>query len=85
MSTKDETFEMFITTHALTNGIERMRGRLSGDMFVVKDDYYSQYFHKEGRDWHRTLESAKAQAEKKRLRKIKSLRKSLEKLEAMKF
>ena len=38
-----------------------------------------------GKDWHRTPEAALARAEEMRLAKIESLKKSIKKLEGLKF
>lgn len=46
---------------------------------------FDQYFHGEGREWHRTPEAAVLKAEKMRAEKIASLRKSIAKLEKLKF
>jgi hypothetical protein len=43
------------------------------------------YAHGEGRQWHRTQESALARAESMRKAKIASLRKSIARLEALSF
>lgn len=44
-----------------------------------------RYVYGEGKNWHRTREGAVARAEEMRKRKISSLRKQLELLEAMCF
>lgn len=44
-----------------------------------------QYLHGEGKDWHRSKESAVVKAEEMRIKKIKSLKKQIIKLEQMKF
>jgi hypothetical protein len=44
-----------------------------------------RHFHNEGKDWHRTEESALARAEKMRSNKIASLKKQIEKLEKLQF
>ena len=43
------------------------------------------HFHGEGKDWTRTKEAAAARAEEMKAKKIKSLKKQIEKLERMKF
>ena len=83
---QDQTFEVWITKYALSTGIrkETVRQSLSPDM-VVTDDRWKQCFHGEGRDWHRTRESAEARADMMRQAKILSLRKQIMKLGAMTF
>ena len=46
---------------------------------------YGTYYHGEGKDWHRTKDSAIKQAEEMKQAKIKSMKKQLDKLENMKF
>jgi hypothetical protein len=78
--------KVFITKHALTAGIEECEVEVTGDGMAV--DYsgsYPQYFHKEGRDWHRTRESAVKRAEAMRKAKVASLQKSLAVMKAMRF
>ena len=43
------------------------------------------YFHGEGREWHRTKESAIDKAEEMRKKKIETMKKQIEKLEKMEF
>jgi hypothetical protein len=58
----------------------------SPGMVATKNGGWSrQYFHGEGCEWHRAEDSAIARAEKMRLAKIKSLRKSIKKLESLSF
>lgn len=44
-----------------------------------------QYFHGEGKEWHRTREGAVGKAEEMVDRKLASLRKQIKKIEALKF
>lgn len=46
---------------------------------------HTQYYHGEGRDWHRTKDSANKKAETMRIAKITSLKKQIVKLDKMKF
>lgn len=41
----------------------------------------SEYYHSEGKEWHRTLEGALIRAEEMRTAKIESLEKKIESLE----
>lgn len=74
--------KVYITKYALTAGIEEAEAEIEGKMAIVKKKY-SAYFH--GSEWHLTRSSAIEQAEIMRERKIASLRKSIEKIEAMRF
>ncbi len=72
----------------MTVGIVEEEGEPSPNwpsMFVVKCKSYDAYYHGEGKDWHRTKESAVAKAEAHRQMRLKSLRKQLAKIEALKF
>ena len=56
----------------------------NGGMFCYgKSSYGGQTAHGEGKDWHRTKESAVKRAENMRAAKIASMRKSIAKLEKM--
>ena len=78
---------VWITKYALTTGIiEAEAEECEHDMIrVYKDSFYPSYYHKEGREWHRTKESAIAKAEEMRQKKISSLKKQVKKMEDMKF
>ncbi len=85
-----ETFKAYITKYSLGCGkILCVDAYLStagsGTMIVYKQGSYDQYAHGEGKDWHITLESAIARAESMKSAKIKSLKKSIAKLESMAF
>jgi hypothetical protein len=79
----------FITKYALTAGIqERKVQKIEDGMLtaVVPGGLNGvQYFHGEGREWHRTIEGAKDWAEKMRIKRISSLRKQIAALEKMEF
>ena len=78
------------TKYALTNGITEHEAE---DCFHISegwvkyqtDNGYLQYLHGEGKQWHRTQESALARAEEMRQKKIQSLRKQLAKIESLRF
>lgn len=77
--------EVYITRYALSDGILEKEAE-ECDRFpgmIETDDH--AYFHGEGKDWTRTKEAAVARAEEMKAKKIKSLKKQIEKLEAMKF
>lgn len=81
---------VFVTKHALTKGIQEFVVESCGDGMVrtltgPHINSYVQYFHGEGRDWHRILEGAQKRAEEMRIKKIESLNKSIKKLEKLRF
>ena len=77
--------KIYSTKYALTEGIQKHEANDCGDGMVSVGSPYSNYLHGEGKEWHRTRESAVARAEVMRKAKIESLRKSLAKFEAMRF
>lgn len=81
--------KVYITKYALTEGITEKEVELcqtNFDMVQTKDGMrFNCYYHGEGKEWHRTWESAVARAEEMRQKKIKSVEKQLEKLKNMKF
>jgi len=81
--------KVWITKYAFTKGIQIVEGRISnigsGSMFCYRQNGYDCSAHGEGRDWHRTQESAIRRVEAMRVNKIASLKKSIAKLEAKSF
>lgn len=77
--------KVFITKYALTKGIYEVEVNTTRnkDRVLVSDSYYPQYFY--GNEFHLTMEEAKKDAEKRRLEKIQSLEKQIEKLKNLKF
>ncbi len=80
----------FVTKHALTKGIFEVEGSNSPDyprMLSVQlgPGGWIENYHGEGRDWHRTRESALLRAEEMRKAKIASLKKQIKKLESLSF
>jgi hypothetical protein len=76
----------WITKYALTSGIcevEAEQCRESPSM--ISWGGWNGYAHGEGRGWHRTREGAMVRAEAMRKKKIESLKKSIKKLEALRF
>ena len=73
----------YCTKYALTDGITTISGEVKIGMFCVKARYGTKYYH--GKDWHLELESAEERARNMRDRKIKSLKKSLARIEALTF
>lgn len=84
MKTANETITAWVTKYALTTGIERVEGEvnhgISSSMFS-----YGPMSGAHGNDWHRTPEAALARAEEMRTAKIASLKKSVAKIEKLKF
>lgn len=89
MSQNDkQTFEVWVTKKSLSKGLLKRaveQSKESPGMVSVPSNGWGEYYHGEGRDWHRTLEGAQKKAEQMRQAKIKSLEKQLAKLKAMKF
>lgn len=85
----NEDIDVYITKYALTTGISHVLARVvkdtNGQMIEVKMGVHIVYFHGEGKDWHRTKESAIERADEMRMKKITSLRKQIKKLESLKF
>jgi hypothetical protein len=85
--------KVFVTKYALTQGILEVEVEgepTHGDMVATvppPDAAWGtkDYFHGEGKDWHRTLGAAQQRAEKMRVAKIASLKKSISKFEKLKF
>ena len=78
----------YITKYALTNGIEKVEAsEPTGitQMIVVKTSVFTAHYHGEGREWHRTFESAVLKAEAMREKKIKSMQKAINKLKEIEF
>ena len=80
--------KVWITKYALTEGIFEVDAEFrEGDTMISYklDDRYSQYAHGEGREWCATEAAAKERAEDMRKARIASLRKSIAKLEKLRF
>lgn len=78
--------KVWITKNALTSGIKEMEvSQIEERSDTVKGLNWNDYYHGEGEEWHRTLESAKMRAEIMRLKKNKALNKQIKKYEEMKF
>lgn len=77
---------VFTSKYALTTGIEEIVVEKTGIGEMVREPgSLGRYFHTEGKDWHRTRESAVKRAEDMRARKIASVKKQLAILEKMEF
>ena len=78
--------KIYVTKFALTRGIFSIEGQICDDRDVMEDvssPARATIYLKP--DWHETREEAVAQAEVMRKRKIASVKKQLDKLEAMTF
>jgi len=88
MKMEYERIHAWVTKYALSDGIYMVEGDvchgICGDMLKwgVK---YGGTATAHGKDWHRTPEAALARAEEMRLAKIESLKKSIRKLESLRF
>ena len=80
---ESDSMKIWISKYALTEGLIEKEGDDMGDSIMKVGSM--QYLHGEGREWHRTRESAAARAEVMRKAKIVSVRKQLARLEAMRF
>ena len=78
--------KVWISKYALTQGIYEMEiDHMSEDGRAVYGKAWTEAYHGEGREWHRTKEDAVKRAEEMRIRKIKSLEKQIEKIKSLKF
>lgn len=77
----------WISKYALSRGIYSISEDVQENDGVLmhKQNYYTAFFHGEGRDWHRTEAGAKGKADAMRMAKIASLKKQIDKLKAMSF
>jgi len=78
---------VYVTKYALTKGIEKAEARQRrDDQNCVSIEGYSEWwFITIGKDCFLTLEEAQADAEKQRKRKLSSLKKQIERINALKF
>lgn len=80
--------KVWITKYALTGGIEELDVDTFLDsplMVREKKDSFARYFHGEGREWHRTRESALARCEVMRKAKLKAIDKQRKRIESLRF
>jgi len=89
---EDRSMKVWITKWALTQGIfeAEVEECDTEGMVAQKPDggglcNMATYYHGEGKEWHRTRESAVARAEAMRQKKIANVKKQLKKLELLKF
>lgn len=82
--------KVWITKYATTKGIIEADDaesceKTSTQMILVKSIGQLAYFHGEGKEWHRTQESAIARAQQMREKAIAIHQKAIEKLQKMRF
>lgn len=84
--------KVWVTKYALTQGIFQIEGGIHFErtsMFCQDGSGHPEAidsaYHSEGREWHRTEESAKLKAEAMRRAKIKALKKQIAKLGTLRF
>ena len=80
--------KFYVTKYALTAGIQEVEAEEPTEhagMLSVKVRGGAMHYHGEGKDWHRTHESAVARAEKMRYKKLASLSKRVVELTNLKF
>lgn len=76
--------KVFITKFALTKGIFELEVEDCGGG-MVKGESWHEYFHREGDQWHKTIESAQAKALEMKDKKIKSLEKQIARVKKLEF
>lgn len=82
--------KVYITKYALTQGIYEVEAEDCGNNMIkvpVKSRGFNSfdYYHGEGREWHRTREAAIERAREMRDKKMDSLEKQMKKLTRMRF
>ncbi len=80
--------KVFVTKYALTLGIIEIEAETcdSVNPDMIKDiNRKHDYYHGEGREWHRSRETAIFKAQAMKEAKIKALNKQLEKLNKLTF
>ena len=83
----EDKITIYVVKYALTTGIFKATAEpLDGEMVRVRaESGFFRHFHKVGRDYCLTKEEAILAAEKKREKRLKSLRKSIDKLMKIDF
>ena len=80
----NEKITAWVTKYALTTGIEVVEGEVYHDISASTLCYGCGCFA-HGKEWHRTVEAARARAQEMRVAKIASLRKTIARLERLDF
>lgn len=85
----NQIIHVWTTKYALTKGIEDFDAEICADisqnMISRIDSKWGEYYHGEGREWHRTKEAAITRANEMKQSKIISLKRQIEKLEKLEF
>ena len=77
---------IYSTKYLFTDGIKEFEAEIKDGMAVVRRVGPDPiYLHGEGKEWHRTKESAVERAEEMRIKKLQSLDKKTKAVSAMKF
>ena len=85
---QEKTISAWISKYALTDGIYEVKATWCRDISEGMISYQRPGLYPEtahGKDWHRTREAAFARAEEMRVTRIASIKKTLRKLEALRF
>lgn len=79
--------DVYITKYCLSEGIKKIEvEQCNNDGLVChRIGGIVNYYHGEGKDWHKTIDSAIAKAEDMRQKKIISLQKQIVKLSKLNF
>lgn len=78
--------KVYVTKYALTLGIQEREVKEGvNDSVIETSGFMPQTHYIEGKGWHRTIESAKREAERMRESRIKALEKQIEKLKGLTF
>ena len=83
-----EKIRAWVTKYALSDGVYMVEGDVCHETSSSMLKWTTRHggtSTTHGKDWHRTPEQALARAEEMRLAKIESLKKSIKKLEGLKF
>lgn len=76
---------IYCTKWLFTRGIFEAEAEDLGNGMVKMEGVTFGYLHGEGKDWHKTRDSAVKKAEEMRAKKLKTLEKQIKKISAMKF
>jgi predicted P-loop ATPase len=88
---QDEMVTIYITKYALTQGIYQARGRICHEVndsmvqVIPEREGMAMPYYLHGRDWWRTPEEARLDAERRRQEAIKTIEKKLARLKSMTF
>ena len=76
---------VYVTQYALTKGILKINAEIRGNSAYEIGTRYPLWIYGAGKNWHYTEEEALKEAEIKRIAKIKSLEKQLDKIKKKVF